>query len=147
MILLDTNLLGRITDSKDPQCGIARRAVQVLKKTEQLVIVPQNLYEFWSVATRARGAPPAGRNGLGMTTDQASQWLGFVQRQFSLLFDREDLTIRWHLLVKTLRISGPRSHDARLVAAMQSHGIKGLLTFNGDDFKNLPVTFIDPTSV
>jgi predicted nucleic acid-binding protein len=142
MILLDINLLGRITDSRDTQCGIARRAVQILKKNEQLVIVPQNLYEFWSVATRARGTPPAGQNGLGMTTDQASQWLVFFQRRFTVLPDREDLTARWHLLVKTLRIRGLRSHDARLVAAMQCRGLTRLLTFNGDDFKNLPASLI-----
>src|SRR5215204_258573 len=144
MILLDTNLLGRITDSRDPQCGSARRAVQILKKSEHLVIVPQNLFEFWAVATRARGTPPVGQNGLGMTTDQASLWLLFFQRRYTLLPDREDLTTHWHLLVKTLKIRGLRAHDARLVAAMQCHGIARLLTFNGDDFKNWPAQLIDP---
>jgi predicted nucleic acid-binding protein len=28
MILLDTNVLGRITDSADPQCAVARKAIQ-----------------------------------------------------------------------------------------------------------------------
>jgi predicted nucleic acid-binding protein len=147
MILLDTNLLGRLTDSRDPQCGIARRAVQILRKSDQLVIVPQNLFEFWSVATRARGAPPAGQNGLGLTTDQASQWLVFFQRRFTLLADREDLTARWHLLVKAFRITGLRSHDARLIAAMQCHGITRLLTFNGADFRHLPARVIDPATI
>jgi hypothetical protein len=30
MILLDTNVLGRMTDAADPQCAAARRAVQSL---------------------------------------------------------------------------------------------------------------------
>jgi len=47
MILLDTNLLGRMTDSTDPQCAAARRAVHsLLADRERLIIVPQNLYEF-----------------------------------------------------------------------------------------------------
>jgi predicted nucleic acid-binding protein len=47
MILLDTNVLGRLTDSADPQCAAARRAVHVLSRpNEQLVAVPQNLYDF-----------------------------------------------------------------------------------------------------
>jgi hypothetical protein len=47
MILLDTNLLGRMTDSTDPQCAVARRAVHgLLGRRERLLIVPQNLYEL-----------------------------------------------------------------------------------------------------
>ena len=148
MILLDTNLLGRITDSADPQYVAARRAIQTLRaRQERLIIVPQNLYEFWAVATRRAGAPPAGQNGLGMTPEQASQWLDFFQRRFALLPDREELLMLWHALVKTLRITGVRSHDARLIAAMQSYGITRLLTFDADDFKGFPITLLDPVSV
>ena len=65
MILLDTNLLGRITDSTDPQCATTRRAVSLLLGSrERLVIVPQNLYEFWAVATRKSGPPLQAKTGL-----------------------------------------------------------------------------------
>ncbi len=61
MILLDTNLLTRMTRSHDPQSGIARGAIQtLLTRGERLILVPKNLYEFWAVATRAPGAPPRG---------------------------------------------------------------------------------------
>ena len=97
MILLDTNLLGRITDGTDPQCPAARRAIHsLLAEGEQLIVAPQNLYEFWAVATRKRGPLPAGQNGLGMATEQASQWLGFFMRRFTVLPVREDLLGRWH---------------------------------------------------
>src|SRR5688572_2531589 len=95
MILLDSNLLGRMTDSSDPQCAVTRRAIQALSKQERLIIVPQNLYEFWAVATRKRGRPPIGHNGLGMTCEQASLWLTFFQRRFTLLPDRDELLKRW----------------------------------------------------
>lgn len=148
MILLDTNLLGRLTDSADPLCAAVRRAVHtLLAKRERLLIVPQNLYEFWAVATRKPGAPPVGQNGLGMTPEQASQWLRFFQRRFTLLPDREELLTHWHALVRTLGIKGLKSHDARLVAAMQSYGITRLLTFDADDFKGFAVTLIDPLSL
>ena len=140
MILLDTNLLGRITDSADPHCAASRRAIRILPASgEPLAIVPQNLYEFWAIATRS----PAS-NGLGMTISQASQWLGFFQRRFILLPDRDDLVPRWHDLVKAHSIRGFRAHDARIVAAMQCYGMSRLLTFNGQDFKDFP---IDPASV
>jgi predicted nucleic acid-binding protein len=148
MILLDTNLLGRSTDSADPQCAPARRAIHtLLARGERLIIVPQNLYEFWAVATRKPGRPPAGQNGLGMTPDNASQWLRFFLRRFTLLPDREELLSRWHELVKTLAVTGIRSHDARLVAAMQTYGITRLLTFNADDFKQFSVALLDPARV
>jgi predicted nucleic acid-binding protein len=74
MILLDTNVLGRMTDATDPQYAAARQATQsLLAEHERLIVVPQALYEFWAVATRKAGPPPAGQNGLGMTPDQASQ--------------------------------------------------------------------------
>ena len=147
MILLDTNLLGRMTDSTDPQCAAARRAVHgLLARHERLIIVPQNLYEFWAVATRKPGPPPAGQNGLGMTCEQASQWLRFFQRRFTLLPDRTELLEGWHALVKTLNIKGLKSYDARLVAAMQTYGIQRLLTFNASDFKGFTITIIDPAS-
>jgi hypothetical protein len=114
MILLDTNVLGRMTDSADPQCAVARRAVHALlaAKHERVIVVPQNLYEFWAVATRKPGPPPSGQNGLGMTPDQASLWLRFFQRRFTLLPDREELLTLGHDLVKRLAVLGIRSHDA-----------------------------------
>jgi predicted nucleic acid-binding protein len=148
VILLDTNLLARITNSADPHCAVSRSAIhKLLAQREQVIIVPQNLYEFWAVATRKPGAPPLGHNGLGMTPEQASQWLAFFQRRFTLLPDRDDLSARWHTLVKGLGIKGFRSHDARLVAAMESYGIARLLTFNGDDFKSFAITAVDPSSI
>jgi len=148
VILLDTNLLTRMTDSANPQCAVARRAVHtLLRNREWICLVPQNLYEFWAVATRKPGVPPAGQNGLGMAPSQASQWLQFFQRRFILLHDPEELLAHWHDLVKTLGIRGLKSHDARLVAAMQSYGITRLLTFNVGNFKGFAITLLDPTSL
>ncbi len=148
MILLDTNLLLRITNSADPLCALSRTVIhKLLSKRERLIIVPQNLYEFWVVATRRAGSPPAGQNGLGMLPEQASQWLSFFQRRFTLLPDREELCARWHDLVRTREIKGFRAHDARLVAAMGSYGITRLLTLNANDFTGFTVTVVDPSSV
>jgi predicted nucleic acid-binding protein len=143
MILLDTNVLGRITNSADPQCAAARRAIRELPaKGQPLVIFPQSLYEFWAIATRMPVT-----NGLGMTASQAYQWIAFFRQRFPLLPDPNDLPDRWIGLVNRLGIKGFRAHDARLAAAMQCHGIYHLLTFNGGDFKHLPVTVLDPETV
>jgi predicted nucleic acid-binding protein len=145
MILLDTNLLTRMTRSHDPQSGVARAAIQeLLRRRERLIVVPQNLYEFWVVATRASGKPPLGRNGLGMTPVQAGHWMRFFRRRFTLLPDRSEVSDLWQALVETHAVTGFRAHDVRLVAAMQSYGITRLLTFNADDFSGLPITVLHP---
>jgi predicted nucleic acid-binding protein len=148
MILLDTNLLTRMTRSQEAQSGVARAAIQTLRRRgERLIVVPQNLYEFWAVATRPAGTPPAGANGLGMTPSQAGHWLRFFRRRFTMLPDREQLNELWQALVEANAITGFRAHDARLVGAMQCYGIDRLLTFNSAHFRGLPVTVIDPTSL
>ena len=148
MILLDTNLLTRMTRSHHPQAGLARAAIQtLLGRGERLIVVPQNLYEFWAVATRPPGPPPAGSNGLGMTPAQAGQWLRFFQRRFTLLPDREELSRLWQALVEAHGVRGFRAHDVRLVAAMQSYGITRLLTFNVAHFGGMPVTILHPASL
>src|SRR5436309_1172540 len=124
MILLDTNLLIRITRSLDPQSSMARAAIQtLLGRGERLIVVPQNLFEFWAVATRSPGPPPAGRNGLGMTVPQAGLWLRFFRRRFTLLPDREELSRVWQELVEKHVVTGFQAHDVRLVAAMRTYGI------------------------
>jgi predicted nucleic acid-binding protein len=148
MILLDTNLLTRVTRSSDPSAGVARSATRTLfGRGERLIVVPQNLYEFWAVATRPPGPPPAGRNGLGMTPAQAAHWVRFFRCRFALLPDRDDLSIRWLTLAESHGITGFRAHDVRLVAAMQSYGVTHLLTLNAADFRGFPITVVDPAVV
>jgi predicted nucleic acid-binding protein len=83
MILLDTNVLARMTRSRDPQSGVARGAIQtLLGQGERLIVAPQNLYEFWAVATRPPGAPPAGHNGLGNDPSPGRKLAAFLPTTF-----------------------------------------------------------------
>ncbi len=101
------------------------------------------LYEYWVVATR-----PTEANGLGMepvSVDQAIQkWMNV----FKLLLDERSIFVRWRELVLTHDVKGKTAHDARLVAAMQQHGIENLLTFNVSDFARFPaINVYSPTDV
>jgi hypothetical protein len=82
-----------------------------------------------------------------MTPSQASQWLAFFRRWFTLRPDREELPALWQKLVETHGITGLRAHDARLVAAMQGYWVARLMTFNGHDFRGLPATILEPATV
>ncbi len=54
----------------------------------------------------------------------------------------------WRRLVAVHSTSGKASHDARLVAAMNVHGIDHVLTFNTADFKRYPgITVLDLSEV
>ncbi len=65
-----------------------------------------------------------------------------------LLRDERAVYDCWRELVAKYGIQGKQAHDARLVAAMQRHGITHLLTFNTSDFSRYPgITGIDPETV
>jgi len=144
MILLDSNVLLRLPDKMSPQRPIARQAILSLhRRNEILVIVPQNLYEFWAVSTRPSGRP----NGMGMPAERSELWLNYLQGTFNLLPETEAFLQTWRNLMAVHKTVGFKAHDARLVAAMQVHGIQQLLTFNVPDFKAFPITVLDPESV
>jgi predicted nucleic acid-binding protein len=66
-VQLDTNILTRLAQASHPHFATALAAVQQLESAgHALCIVPQNLYEFWAVATR-----PVTDNGLGLAVPEA----------------------------------------------------------------------------
>lgn len=143
-ILIDTNVLLRLLQPHHPQCASAEGAVGTLRaQDETLHITPQNLIEFWAVATR-----PASENGLGMTVEMAAGELAAFQRLFSLLPETALIFQEWERLVTTHQVSGKNTHDAHLVAAMNVHGITRILTFNGQDFTRYSnILAVNPANV
>lgn len=142
--LVDTNVLLRYARKNNPIRPDARRALITLKRQgEELCITPQNIIEFWAVATR-----PLANNGLGLTPDEAARETSKLKRLFSLLPDVPAIFVEWEQLVIKHKVTGKQAHDARLVAAMTAHNITHILTFNADDFKRFfNITAIDPTTV
>jgi predicted nucleic acid-binding protein len=82
------------------------------------------------VATR----PKSSGNGLGMTIETALKELAILKGLFPVLPETGTVFDEWEYLVKTYRVSGKNTHDARLVAAMKLNGISKILTFNATDF-------------
>ena len=143
MILLDTNLLLRYATAANPSYPVAEAAINALTARGQTIhTVPQNLYEFWVVATR-----PIPVNGLGLSPDECVTAITRIRRLFPVLHDRPTLVAEWESLVATYQCRGKLAHDARLVAAMHTHGLTKLLTFNGVDFRRFPgITVMDPAT-
>ncbi len=142
--LTDTNIILRLAQPAHPMHAVALTAVtKLLSDGHNLCLIPQNLIEFWNVATR-----PADRNGLGWTTAQTEKDLRSLESNFTILPDSPAIYAEWRRLVVAHSVLGKQVHDTRLVASMNVHQITNLLTFNGDDFKRFPnITIIDPTTV
>jgi predicted nucleic acid-binding protein len=61
--------------------------------------------------------------------------------------ESDDVYADWRRLVVAHGISGKKTHDARIVAAMLVHGLKHVLTFNVSDFARYPdIVVLDPLS-
>lgn len=87
-LLLDTNTVLRTVNQDDALYGTVSGAVQRLAAAgHELVIVPQVVYEFWSVASR-----PAQVNGWGWRPGDVRSVV-------------DDLTKDWTLLHDTLKCS------------------------------------------
>jgi predicted nucleic acid-binding protein len=149
MILLDTSILARLPDTASPDRPIVLAALsKILRNNEELVVVPQNIYEFWAAATRRPGAPSSGgQNGLGMSIERAAVWLRKIQNFCRVLPEVAEILPLWQNLVIPQRISGFRAHDLRLIAAMQAHGISRLLTLNVRHFTGFGVEILDPRAL
>jgi predicted nucleic acid-binding protein len=144
-VLLDTNILTRWVNPLDVQHVKAVESLRKLRSGGHVpTLVPQNLYEFWAVATR-----PMEANGLGLTAQEANAELDRLGSPlFQLLQDERAILPRWRELVVAYRVQGKPAHDARLVAAMLRHGLTCLLTFNTADFSRYSeVTAIHPDEV
>ena len=91
--------------------------------------MPQNLFEFWVVATR-----PANVNGLGLSVEEATQEMALLKQLFAIKASNPSILTVWEDLVIKYQVKGKQGHDARLVAAMITHEISHILTFNVEDF-------------
>lgn len=129
--LVDTSVLIGSVQKASIRRESAEEAVKALRSRKgNLYIVPQNLIEFWAVATR-----PIEANGLGLSIEDAQKEIDRIKILFVLKSEDETIFDNWEKLVSEYRVIGKTTHDARLVAAMQTHGIENLLTFNVADFK------------
>ena len=144
MILLDTNILLRYANPNDPaHLAVVATITKLFATGEALGIVPQNLYEFWVVATR-----PIAANGHELTIAECHQMLDGFKAAFTRVPDHPNLLAEWEALVVAHACIGKLAHDARLVAAMRTHGLTKLLTFNGVDFRRFPgITVLDPATI
>ena len=115
--LVDTGVLLRLADRRDPLHPTVRSALRALRRAGHLLyFATQNGAEFWNVATR-----PSTHNGLGLSPAAADRSLRLLERLIPHLPDAPALYAEWRWLVVSFKVSGVQVHDARLVATMKTH--------------------------
>ena len=144
--IADTNFTLRFAHRSDPQHSIVRSAARKLRKDgDEINIIPQTCVEFWNVITR-----PVARNGFGFSGAKADHSLSLIERIFPLLPNDPKIYQEWRKLVVDFSVSGVQVHDARIVAAMKTHGVTHILTFNAADFtryERIGIVAVDPGTV
>ena len=115
---------------------------RLLAAGEAVHFTLQNIAEFWNVATR-----PAQHNGLGFSASVTLAEVEKIEAAFELLPDTSALYAEWKSLVVRHGVVGVKVHDARLVAAMNVHGVPRLLTFNAGDFIRYGIEVVQPAAV
>lgn len=142
--LIDTNILLRYSQLRDPQHQLVQDAVHELNRQgAELCFTLQNATEFWNVCTR-----PADKNGYGLPTSEALRRMDSIERVMTFLPDTSTVYSLWRQLVTSHNVRGIQVHDAHLVATMQAHGIGHILTLNRGDFARFTeVQAIHPSEV
>jgi predicted nucleic acid-binding protein len=143
-VLLDTNILLRISDPAHPHHQPAVRSLKALAVAGgTFTISSQNVYEFLAVATR-----PLQDRGLGMNQTTADRELRKLIGSLHMVYDSVDVVMELRRLMIVHGISGKSIHDARLAATMNVYGIADILTFNVKDFVRFAgINVLDPTVV
>lgn len=143
--LVDTNVLLRSVQNSHPMQSDADRAITqlLLDNPEAVYVIPQNLIEFWAVATR-----PHIQNGLGLSIEETASQVAYFKSIFKLLPDNDAIFREWELLVRQNQVVGKHVYDARLAAAMNVHHLTHLVTFNTADFKRFSeITAVSPITL
>jgi predicted nucleic acid-binding protein len=142
--LADTNILVRWVQPRTAEHEQAVSAVECLRRSGHTVLIaPQAVMEFWSVATR-----PAVANGLGLSVEQTQAEVLKVEGVFPLVPETPAVYDQWRRLVVQADVTGPQVHDARMVAIMLVHGISHLLTCDLGHFRRYPsITVVHPAQI
>jgi predicted nucleic acid-binding protein len=130
-VLVDTNILLRSAQPNHPLSSQATHAVsRLIRRGDAVFFCPQNIAEFWNVATR-----PADKNGLGLSHEEVLQEVAIIESLLTLLPDIPGIYTAWKTIVSDYKVQGVKVHDARLVAVAQVYRVESILTFNDADFR------------
>lgn len=134
MIAVDTNLLVYTHREESPWHEAAYRCIEQLAEARGAWALPWPcIHEFLAIVTHSRiYAPPT---PIESALDQVAAW--FEAPNLVLLGESDGYWDRLRAVVRESRVTGPRVHDARVVALCRHHGVEQLWTADRD-FSRFP---------
>ena len=128
-LFVDTNILIYATDPPSPWYDPARKALQeTFAQGDTHVLSPQILREFLAAASRGY------RTGIGSPLPRVLSAIAAFRSRFTLVDENEAVVTALLTLVQQVPVGGKQIHDANIVATMQTHAIRRLLTNNEGHF-------------
>ena len=142
-VLIDTNMLLRRAQPSHPSHYAAVEAIaRHLARNDAVFFTPQNITEFWNVATR-----PTANNGLGLAHEIVLNEIAAIEGFLNMLPESPAIYPEWKRLVLQHQVTGAKVYDARLVAVANVYGVGSILTFNVADFKRYgSVNVLEPAA-
>jgi predicted nucleic acid-binding protein len=128
-IFIDTNVLVFATVPPAPLHAAAKAKIIAERLAgRELWISRQILREFLSALSRPQTFTPP------LAPAVLVKEVNAFQAQFIMAEDDARITTNLLALLTSIPIGGKQVHDANIVATMQRHGIRRLLTHNTSDF-------------
>ena len=133
LVLIDTNVLLTATDRSRPGFDRARRIFsRIINAGMHPSVCGQIVREYVVVATR-----PVAANGLGLDPSDAVENVRAIRSQATFVEETADVSAELLDLVESAGATGKRIHDLNLVALMQVHRVRALVTDNPSDFPEM----------
>ena len=129
MIAVDTNILVYAHREDSTWHDRASTVVKCLAEGTIAWAIPWPcLHEFLSIVTHLRIYQPP--TPLPVALDQIDAWL--ESPRLTLLAEGPEAWVTLRALMTAGRVMGPATHDARIAALCQSHGVRELWTADRD---------------
>jgi predicted nucleic acid-binding protein len=130
-VFLDTNVLVYLNDDGAPLHARAAAIVQRLDEDGARLWVSRQVFrEYLAVVTR----PPQGAYAPA-SPEEAIEDVRAFEARFAVAEDGPFVTARLLDLLQRVPLAGRQVHDANIVATMEAHGLRRLLTFSEADFR------------
>lgn len=143
--IADANIYLRTINPQGALYADTLRAVTALEQRgDQILLVPQNLFEVWNALTR-----PIANNGFGFAILDALTVISDMESKHPLWLDTLETLRQWKRLIEVYEVKGVQVHDARMAAACLSHNVTHILTYNTTDFQRYAaeLTAVAPPNV
>lgn len=142
--LFDTNIFLRLAENNSSERPIILSAIREIRANNQTICyTPQILAEVWNVCAR----PVTARGKLGLSIEQTERKVNLIQKYFEFLPDMPATFTEWRKLVLDYKVTGVQVHDTKLVASMNVHKVKCLVTLNEKDLKRFSINVIHPKDI